>query len=213
MGNWGELRVFSAPVARLRTFAAPQLPKLCSPQRRQSLQFPECSLLLARLRRALNIGLCVNRCRTAILSGTSPRRINVVFDFCWFERQSLDFIFKLSVSVSRALVLPLMFRPGIDEEGLQISIGGFGIVEHSPSSCTVATANPLIFVNHSEKLGREFWIDDVFNSYQNRPLIGFWFRKQGWFSPVVPTAQVKIRGGERQGKPQKHTSSDSDTGD
>jgi hypothetical protein len=50
-------------------------------------------------------------------------------------------IFNGSVSNRKSIVLALVFRPGIDEEGLHIVPRGFGIIVHAPTRRSVAAAN------------------------------------------------------------------------
>src|SRR5438876_11720161 len=94
------------------------------------------------------------------------------------------------VSPRETVMLAFVLRPRLHDKGLQISIGGLRVGEHSPFRRTVPAANALVPVDVMQKVVRLGGVDDVLDCDQHWPVIRIRFLKHGRPQPMVPRAQV-----------------------
>ena len=87
----------------------------------------------------------------------------------------------LSVGLSEAVMLSLVFRPRVDFEALQVGIRCFCIDEDPPAYGAIAATNSLILVDLMEKLGSFRRINYILHGDEDRPLVGGRVRRS---SPV-----------------------------
>src|SRR5713101_9318801 len=72
-----------------------------------------------------------------------------------------------TIRAGRALVLTQMFRPGIHEKRLQVSVRILEISKDSPSVCAVAPSNASVPVDRLDKSGHLFRVHVVFDGYHD----------------------------------------------
>src|ERR1700722_2284443 len=108
-----------------------------------------------------------------------------------------------TIGLRKTVMLPFVFGPRINLEGLEIDTGRLGIDEDSPAYRAIAAADALIFVDFTEKLGSFRWVDDIFHCDQDRPLVRGGLLNHGWFNPVIPNAEVYLRIRQWEQRPQQ----------
>src|ERR1700722_10787440 len=104
----------------------------------------------------------------------------------WFQRVAYDTDFNFAVRYGEAVVLPLMFGPGIHNKRFQIDIRSFRIVVNSPPCGAVAATNSLIFVYLFQEIRRLRRINHIFHGNQNRPEIRGGLLEHLRRGPVIP---------------------------
>ena len=99
----------------------------------------------------------------------------------------------LTIGLSEPVMLPLVFRPGVDFEALQVGIRRFYIGEDAPAYRAIPASDALDLVNLMEKLGSFNGVNDILYGYKDRPLI--WVRSVNHdrFNPAIPDAEIHRR--------------------
>src|SRR5580692_1809162 len=142
--------------------------------------------------------------RTALrgcpLSPSRRSGIDEVTDPQGLPSETEHLFFYGPVGNCKSIVLALVFRPRIDDEGLDIESWGFGVIVDAPTRRAVAAANPLVLVNCFEKLLCIDRVDLVFDGDEHRPIVGLGLHEHRGSWPVIP--YVQSRGGFQQRKGQ-----------
>jgi hypothetical protein len=94
--------------------------------------------------------------------------------------------FERAIHDGEAIMLALVLRPGLDNEGLEIFSRRFRIVKDTPSCCPITPPNSLVGANRVQKLRRSIEINLVFDGHEDGALVRRWFSKQERLSPMVP---------------------------
>src|ERR1700733_12543976 len=141
--------------------------------------------------------------RMAKLRMPRSLRRDVVFHRRLFDRITEHPLFQFAVCHGEAVMLPLMFGPGIQQKRLYIYIGRFRVVVDSPARSTIAPANSLILINLVQEIGALGWIDDIFDGNQNWPKVGGLFLEHAQFAPMIPRAEIDRRAWKPKSKLQE----------
>src|SRR5579863_860693 len=96
--------------------------------------------------------------------------VDIVLDLNRFDGVAEHLFLNLTVGLSETVMLPLVFRPGVDFKALQVGIRCFCIDEDPPAYGAVAATNALIVVDLMEKLGSFRRINDILHGDEDRPL-------------------------------------------
>jgi hypothetical protein len=89
-------------------------------------------------------------------------------------------------------MLPLVFRPRVDFEALQVGVRCFCIDEDSPTYRAIAATDTLIVVDLMEKLGSFRRINHILHGDEDRSLVGVRFLDHGRLNPVIPDAEIQL---------------------
>src|SRR5271155_1623333 len=94
-----------------------------------------------------------------------------------------------------AFVLPLVFRPRVHQEYLQIAIPGFQVMKDPPLRSAIAAPDAFVPMDRFYKLCFPFWNNGVFDRDQQRSLakVRALLTDNSGHVPVVPGAQVRSR--------------------
>ena len=106
--------------------------------------------------------------------------------------------------MGRTFVLAHVFRPGIHEEHLYVTVWTFEVPKDSPLVCAVATTNAFIFVDCLKKPCLMLWLDIVFDCDKSRARIGdsrVFIRHDGQL-PVDPRREVDRQVRQLEQQPQ-----------
>jgi hypothetical protein len=146
---------------------------------------------------------------TDVIAGMSEAkplaRRNIVLYLDGFEGITKHPLLQFAIRQREAVMLSLVFGPGINLKTLQIDIRSFCIKENSPARRAVTATNSLILVDLMEELRRLCWIDNILQSDEDRPLIRGRFLKHGGLDPVIPSAEVHCRIRQLKQSSQKQT--------
>ena len=85
--------------------------------------------------------------------------IDKMLDFDRLDSIAKHLILNLAIGHGKAVMLSLMFGPGINLEAFEVGIRSFCIDKDSPTRRAIAATNPLIFMDLMEKLRGLCWID------------------------------------------------------
>ena len=127
-------------------------------------------------------------------------RIDVMFHRRRFERVAEHPFFKFVVCHREAVMLSLMFGPGIHQKRLKIEIRGLRVIENSPPRGAVAAANSLIPIDLLQEIRRFQGINDIFDRHENRAKIGGVFLEHARVAPMIPRAEVNSGAGKSKWK-------------
>ena len=127
-------------------------------------------------------------------------RIDVVFHRRRFEHVAEYPFFKLVIRHREAVMLSLMFRPGIHQKILKVEIRGLRVIENPPPRGAVAAANPLVPIDLLQELRRFQGINDIFDRHEHRAKIGGVFLEHARVAPMVPRAEVNSGAGKSKWK-------------
>jgi hypothetical protein len=90
----------------------------------------------------------------------------------WFAGITEHSILHLAIGQREAVMLSLVFGPGVNLKALQIDIRSFRIEKNSPARGAVTAANSLIFVDLMQELRRFLRIDEYFTVTRTGPSSG-----------------------------------------
>jgi hypothetical protein len=128
----------------------------------------------------------------ALLGARFFPRVDIVLYFDRFDGVPEHLFLSLTVGVSEAVMLPLVFRPRVDFEALQVGVRRLCIDEDSPAYRAIAATNALILVDLMEKLGSFRRINYILHGDEDRSLVGVRFLDHGRFNPVIPDAEIQL---------------------
>ena len=109
-----------------------------------------------------------------------------------FDGVAEHLFLNLTVGLSEAVMLPLVFGPRVDFEVLQVCIRCFCIDEDPPAYRAIAPTDTLVLVDLMEKLVSFRRINDVLHGDEDRTLVGVRFYDHGRFNPVIPDAEIQL---------------------
>jgi hypothetical protein len=109
----------------------------------------------------------------------------------------------LTIGLRKPVMLPFVFGPRINFKALEIDTRCLCIDEDSPAYRAISAANALIFMDFTEKLGSFRRVDDIFQCDEDRPLFKVGLLNHGWFHPEIPDAEVYLRVGKLEQRPQQ----------
>src|SRR5579863_3697582 len=156
--------------------------------------------------------------RIVMVSLTCPRtlpqatfaqvpRVDVVLYLDRFDGVAQHVFLKLAVGLSEAVMLPLVFRPGIDFEALQICIRRFCIDEDPPAYRAIAAPHTLVLVDLMEKLGSFRRINYILHGDEDRPLVAVRLLDHDRFNPVIPDAEIELSVRQSEPRPKQQACS------
>ena len=177
------------------------LPRFC---RAFELRIPLAFGQGAESRHSLRVGL-----REA---GSFPR-ISIVLDLDRFDGVAEHLFLSFTVGSSEPVMLPLVFRPRVDFEALQVGVRRFCIHLDSAAYRAIAAANTLVVVDLMEKLGSFRRINHIFHGDEDRPLVGVRFLDHDRFNPVIPDAEIQLSIRQSEPGPEQQACSRSNTTD
>src|ERR1700733_642059 len=119
-------------------------------------------------------------------------RIDIVLDLDRLDGVAEHLFLNLTVGSSEAVMLPLVFRPRVDFEALQVCIRCFCIDEDPPAYRAIAATNALIVVDLMQELRSFRRINYILHGDEDRPLVGSRFLDHGRFNPVIPDAEIQL---------------------
>src|SRR5262249_38720252 len=129
---------------------------------------------------------------------------------------SLYLLLCLAISECQAIVLAHMFRPGCEDKRFDIPLYVLNITVDTPSSRSIATQNPCISANGSEKFFRFVRCDLVIDCNEHRAKLlvgGKSAVLQRGHSQVIPGSEINRSFGktQKQAKTRHRDSSEAGT--
>ena len=87
------------------------------------------------------------------------------------DLKAIDRLLHVTIGIGYSFMLTKMLGPRIQHEAFNKNVALRGIFIDAPSECPVTPSLACEVCDGTEKLFTVFWMDSIFNCYQNRPSV------------------------------------------